>query len=43
MAGGSLAGSLVGGQLLGIVPASVLLPVLAMILVLSAVKIWRHV
>ncbi|MBS0625124.1 MAG: sulfite exporter TauE/SafE family protein, partial [Verrucomicrobia bacterium] len=42
MAAGSIAGTFVGGLLLGIVPAAVLLPVLAAILVLSAVKVWRH-
>lgn len=34
--------SFIGEQLLGIVPSAVLLPILAVILVLSAVKIWRH-
>lgn len=43
MAAGSIAGSFLGGQLLGVVPAAVLLPVLAAILGVSAVKIWRHV
>ena len=42
MAAGSIAGSFVGGRLLGLVPDAVLLPVLAAILVLSAAKIWRH-
>ena len=42
MAIGSIAGSFIGGQLLGIVPTRVLLPLLALILVLSAFKIWRH-
>lgn len=42
MAVGSIVGSFVGGQLLGLVPSSVLLPVLAAILVLSSVKVWRH-
>lgn len=41
MAAGSLAGAFVGGWLLGIVPASVLLPSLAAILAISAVKVWR--
>jgi uncharacterized membrane protein YfcA len=39
---GSIVGSFVGGQLLGIVPSAVLLPLLAVILVLSAIKVWRH-
>lgn len=42
MALGSLAGSFIGGQLLGIVPAGLLLPLLAVILVLSAIKVWQH-
>ena len=42
MAAGSVAGTLVGSRLLGLVPPAVLLPMLAAILVLSALKIWRH-
>jgi len=42
MAVGSIAGAAVGGKLLGIVPDAVLLPVLAAILLVSAVKVWRH-
>jgi uncharacterized protein len=42
MAAGSIVGSFIGGRLLGLVPTSVLLPLLAVILVLSAVKVWRH-
>jgi uncharacterized membrane protein YfcA len=42
MAAGSIVGTFVGGQLLGIVPSYVLLPLLAVILMLSAVKVWRH-
>ena len=42
MAAGSIFGSFLGGQLLGIVPAIVLIPLLVVILLLSAVKIWRH-
>jgi uncharacterized membrane protein YfcA len=42
MAAGSIAGSFVGGQLLGIVPSAILLPVLAAILLVSAIRIWRH-
>jgi uncharacterized protein len=42
MAAGSLVGALVGGLLLGIVPSTVLLPLLAAILIVSAVKVWRH-
>ncbi len=39
MAAGSVAGSFAGGRLLGIVPAPVLLPLLAAILLVSAIKI----
>lgn len=42
MALGSIFGSFIGGQLLGMAPTSVLLPLLALILVLSAIKVWRH-
>jgi len=42
MAAGSIVGSFIGGRLLGLVPNAVLLPLLAIILVLSALKIWRH-
>ncbi len=42
MAAGSLFGAWIGGRLLGIVPETVLIPVLAAILLISAVKVWRH-
>ncbi len=42
MAAGSIIGSFVGGRLLGLVPSSILLPLLAVILVISALKVWRH-
>jgi uncharacterized membrane protein YfcA len=42
MAAGSIAGSFIGGQLLGIVPSVILLPLLAAILLISAAKIWSH-
>jgi uncharacterized membrane protein YfcA len=42
MAAGSIVGTFIGGLLLGIVPNAVLLPALAVILLLSAVKVWRH-
>jgi uncharacterized membrane protein YfcA len=42
MAVGSVVGAAVGGQLLGVVPNDLLLPALAAILVVSAVKVWRH-
>ena len=41
MAIGSVAGTLLGGQLLGIVPRGLLGPLLAGILVISAVKLWH--
>jgi len=41
MAIGSLVGVYLGGLLLGCIPASVLLPILAAILLLSAVKLWK--
>lgn len=42
MACGSIIGSFIGAQLLGVVPSALLLPLLAAILLLSAVKVWRH-
>jgi uncharacterized protein len=42
MATGSIIGTFIGGLLLGIVPNAVLLPLLAALLLLSAVKVWRH-
>jgi uncharacterized protein len=42
MAAGSIVGSFIGGRLLGIVPSAVLLPTLALIIVLSAMKVWTH-
>lgn len=42
MAAGSMVGTFIGGRLLGIVPNATLLPLLAALLVISAVKIWRH-
>lgn len=42
MAAGSIVGTFIGGRLLGIVPDSILLPVLALILIVSSYKIWKH-
>ncbi len=42
MAAGSVAGAFTGGLLLSVVPGAVLLPALAAILLVSAVKVWRH-
>ena len=42
MAAGSIVGTFIGGQLLGIVPNIILIPLLVVILLASAVKVWRH-
>jgi uncharacterized membrane protein YfcA len=42
MAIGSLFGAFIGGRLIDITPTSVLLPLLASILAVSAAKVWRH-
>ncbi|MFD7408412.1 sulfite exporter TauE/SafE family protein [Streptomyces sp. NPDC059866] len=42
MAAGSIVGALLGGLLLGVIPEVVLIPVLAIILLISAVKVARH-
>jgi uncharacterized protein len=42
MAAGSIVGAYVGARLLAVVPGAVLAPVLAVILILSALKVWRH-
>ncbi|WP_444634984.1 TSUP family transporter [Cupriavidus oxalaticus] len=42
MALGSIMGAYFGGLLRGVVPTSLLLPLLAVILVISAVRVWRH-
>lgn len=42
MAVGSILGAFIGAQLLGLVSNEVLLPALAVILLVSAIKIWRH-
>jgi uncharacterized protein len=42
MAAGSLVGSVIGGLLVEPVPEEVLIPALTMILLISAVKVWRH-
>jgi uncharacterized membrane protein YfcA len=39
---GSIAGTIVGGLLLGAVPTLVLIPLLVVLRLLSAVKVWRH-
>ena len=42
MAFGSVVGSFVGAQLLGVIPGKILLPALALVLLLSSVKLWLH-
>ncbi len=42
MASGSIVGTWIGGRLLGLVPETILLPLLALLLLISAVKVWRH-
>ena len=42
MAAGSLLGAYAGSCLLGIIPTAYLLPALALILAISAVKVWKH-
>ncbi|MFE2481603.1 TSUP family transporter, partial [Streptomyces sp. NPDC059389] len=42
MAGGSITGALLGGLFLGVIPDLVLIPALAVILLVSAVKVARH-
>lgn len=42
LAFGSIVGSFIGSRLLDVVPNTLLLPVLALILVISSVKVWRH-
>ncbi|HEX6173106.1 MAG TPA: sulfite exporter TauE/SafE family protein [Candidatus Binatia bacterium] len=42
MALGSVLGTFIGGQLLGIIPGEMLLPLLAFILLVSSVKVWLH-
>ncbi|GAB3662609.1 sulfite exporter TauE/SafE family protein [Nocardioides korecus] len=42
MGAGSVTGSIAGGLLLGVVAEAVLVPLLAVLLLLSAVKVWRH-
>ena len=42
MAAGSIVGTFIGSQMLGLVPNSILLPILAALLLASAIKVWRH-
>jgi uncharacterized protein len=42
MAAAFMVGALIGGRLLRIVPTYILLPLLAVVLVIPAVRAWRH-
>lgn len=42
MALGSITGTFIGGLLLGVVPSLVIIPLLALLLVLSSWKVWHH-
>ncbi|ABB24789.1 sulfite exporter TauE/SafE family protein [Pelodictyon luteolum] len=42
MAAGSIAGTWIGGRLLGVVSETVLIPMLVLLLLLSALKVWKH-
>jgi uncharacterized membrane protein YfcA len=42
LAAGSITGAILGGLLLDVVPDTVLVPILALLLILSSVKVWRH-
>lgn len=42
MAVGSILGTILGGALLGVVPSAALIPILAALLIASAVKVWQH-
>ncbi|MGY1948957.1 sulfite exporter TauE/SafE family protein [Nocardia asiatica] len=42
MVAGSVTGTVIGGLLLGIVPSYALIPTLVGLLLISAVKVWRH-
>ncbi len=42
MALGSIAGTALGGVLLGVVPAAVVVPLLVVLLLASSVKVWQH-
>jgi uncharacterized membrane protein YfcA len=42
MVAGSIAGALAGGLMLGVVPDAILVPALAVVLLISAIKMSRH-
>jgi uncharacterized protein len=39
---GSVTGSVVGGLMLGVVSEDFLVPLMALLLVYSSIKVWRH-
>ncbi|UGT74649.1 hypothetical protein LTT02_28510 [Mycolicibacterium smegmatis] len=43
MAAGSITGTVVGALLLGVIPSLIIVPLLAALLALSAIRVWRHV
>lgn len=42
MSAGSITGTLIGGALLGVFPSAVIIPLLVILLLASALKVWRH-
>jgi len=42
MAAGSIAGTVVGGLLLGVVPSGVIAPLVVLLLLASSWKVWQH-
>ena len=42
MAAGSIAGTVLGGLLLDVIPSGVVVPALVLLLLASAIKVWRH-
>ena len=42
MTAGFITGALLGGLLFGVIPNLVLIRTLALLLIMSAVKLWRH-
>ncbi|MDQ3158413.1 MAG: sulfite exporter TauE/SafE family protein [Actinomycetota bacterium] len=42
MSAGSVAGTIIGGLLLGVIPSSALIPLLVLLLILSSYKVWNH-
>jgi uncharacterized protein len=42
MTAGSIIGTIIAGRLLGVVPETVLIPLLVALLIASSIKVWRH-